>query len=224
MNEKLKQPVDRGEQIKQGVFLEMFGLNAEQMEILKGRVKQADGLVRVFVHPMATDQVGENIENQERVFQFFARTVNSDEAPPVIILENRTEMDHWPKDEGEFSEGVISLPYDVYVVHTLLHVPYPIVPGKPIKDEVDSSGRLTDESFEYAREGFTKFVEFLDSIGVRKVLVGGTSLVIEHDYIAKCVGNFINFMDELSTIDVKLSLGTAPLNRTDLKKLRPDLM
>ena len=98
-----------------------------------------------------------------------------------------------------------------------------MVPGKPVPKDRLEEGRLAEEGQEYAREGTEKFITFLDDIEVKKILVGGTSLEIIDGELDRCVGNFILVMKHYGDTDVKLSMGSAPLNRTDIKESYPDL-
>ena len=198
---------------------ELYKLSDEQKEELKDRIKKFDGLIRVFVHPLAVRADDKPIENHDRVLKILGRTLSSENAPPIIVLENSSRIEEWKESRGDKS----SVAHDVYVVPTIRDYPYPLIDGKsePSKDD---SGCLRDEDFTYVEEGFKNFVEFLNSIGVKKVLVGGTSLEIREDHITRCVGIFIQFMKQYSDAELKMSLGTAPTNRTDIKAIHPELL
>ena len=104
--------------------------------------------------------------------------------------------------------------------------PYPIVPGRPDNLERNDHGGLikNQETDKYITDGFMKFINLLNDVGVKKMLIGGTNLEIEKDQMYKCVGNFIDVLQKLTDKEIKLSLGTAPLNRNDLKKTHPELL
>lgn len=199
---------------------ELYDLDEAQKDELRKRVQESDGLVRVFVHPIVQRKDGEPIENQGRVFEVLGRTLSSEKSPPVIILENLVSVDIWTGSVGDRS----AVAKDIYIVPTIHDYPYPLVKGKPEPEERDENGWLKDEDFEYVEQGFSDFVKFLDSVGVRKVLIGGTSLEIREGYLTQCVGNFIEYMKKYTNAELKLSLGTAPINRTDIRDLRPDLI
>ena len=159
------------------------------------------------------------IENQKRVSQIFKRTIFSEQSSPIIIFENGIFVNRWKEVLQE-----ANMPKDIYLVPTIFNYPHPVVPGKPEITEKDEKGQLKNESFPYVEEGFKLFVESLNEVGVKKVLIGGTKLEITEGEISRCVGNFIRLFKNYSNIETKLSLGTAPLNRNDVRESHPELI
>ena len=208
----------------QKMAYELFDLDENQKQELRRRVEESKGLIRVFIHPIAELKSGEPIENHDRVLQTLSRTISSEKSPPVIILENFRAVDGWKEAFRKNETDSLRLAKDIYLVPTIFDYPYPVIPGKPAPEERDEEDQLKDKDLEYIEEGFRNFIEYLNGLGVKKVLVGGTSLKIIDGHITQCVGNFIQMMNELSDKDMKLSLGTAPLNRTDVKDSHPDLL
>ena len=201
--------------------LELFNLDVRQKIELFSRVAESKGLVRIFIHPISSWTSKEETENQDRVTKILKRTINSEKSPPIIILENEQLVEHWKKIFEKSTP-----PRNIYIVPTLWNFPYPIVPGRPDNLERNDHGGLikNQETDKYITDGFMKFINLLNDVGVKKMLIGGTNLEIEKDQMYKCVGNFIDVLQKLTDKEIKLSLGTAPLNRNDLKKTHPELL
>ena len=213
LESNLKKPKSEG--------LEFFNLDAKQKKELASKVSESGGLVRIFIHPISGWTSDEITENQDRVTQVLKRTIYSEKSPPIIILENDHLAEQWKK----IFENTPP-PKDIYIVPTIWNFSYPIVPNNPNLPERDEEGRLKQntETDKYITEGFIKLIETLNEAGVKKILLGGTKLEIEDGHLYRCVGNFINMLQDLTRKEIKLSLGTAPLNRNDLRKSRPDLI
>jgi hypothetical protein len=92
----------------------------------------------------------------------------------------------------------------------------------PVLRGVD--GKTLDGTFEYAEASVKMFVEKCAAAGVKKILIGGTSLEIKNGELDRCVGNFIVFLQEYSPFEIKVSTATAPLNRNDLRDSNPELV
>ncbi len=208
----------------QKMAYELFDLDENQKIELKKRVEESKGLIRIFVHPIGESKSGEPIENQDRVLKIFVRTISSEKSPPVIVLENFRAIDGWKESFKKTEPNSFQLSKDIYLVPTIFDYPYPAIPGKPVPKKRDENGEIKDEDLDYVEEGFKNFVEYLNDLGVKKVLVGGVNLSIEDDQLSQCVGNFIQLMKGMSYKEIKLSLGTAPLNRTDIRNSHPDLL
>jgi hypothetical protein len=209
---KIEQPVEKR-------ALELFLLTDEQKLVLKERVAEFGGLVRVFVHPMPDPEETAPIKNMQRVTDILAQTIYLPSTPPIIILENATRVPMW----GQELEPGSHLPHDIYVVPTIRDHSYPLMPGTPGPSEMAEDGSLKEEDYEYAEKGFEKLVEFFKEIGVKTVFVGGTNLDIIEGDINQCVGSFIKIIQEYD-IRVKLSSGTAPLDREDVRHSHPELL
>jgi len=215
----IESPEKTIEQKKEEKVFELFDLNEQQKLELKEEIEKHKGLVRVFIHPIAKLKSGKILKNKERVHDILSRTIFSEKAPPIVVFENAGAIEGWKKSIEKHTQ----ITKNIYIVSTIPDYPYPIVPGKPepIKDK---DGSLQDKDDNYIEEGVIMFIKFLKDMGVEKILVGGTSLEIIHDQLNRCVGNFIRAMKDYGDIDIKLSLGTAPDNKQEIKKSRPDLV
>ncbi len=195
-------------------ILDFFNLNEEDVSKLQERIKQSDGLVRIFIHPL------DNVENSSRVREILVATLFSEKAPPIIIFEYEKAKEIWTR---VFENGEHKMPNDAYMIPTIANYPYPKLEDRP-EPERDSKGWLKDESLAYVEEGIEKFISELEKLGAKKLLVGGTSLEIRKNTLTRCVGNFIGFMKMHSDFELKVSSGTAPLNREDMRENYPDLV
>jgi len=207
---------------KDDIVLELFNLNQEQKLELEKRLKENKGLVRIFVHPISALMDDRIIEGQERVSTILVKTIFSEKSPPIIILEDLIKKEVWKKGMKErMKENSKMPPNEIYLVPTLSRYPFPIVLGR---QEPSSEREWLEEDNGYIEEGMTKFVSFLNDVGVKKIIVGGAELEIFNDNLDRCVGNFIRFMKHYSDIEMKLSLGTIPINKNDIKQTNPDLI
>ena len=168
-------PSNISEHKKENSVLELFNLSEEQKRELKERVREHNGLVRVFIHPIPSLQDGIVLENQDRVSQILIKTMFSEKAPPVIIFENARMKGRWKKS---LEKAPRDLPKEIYLVSTQDDIPDP-------------------------KDGIEQFVKFLDEMSVKKIMVGGTSLEVLHYHLNRCVGNFIHLMRRNSDIELK---------------------
>ena len=198
-------------------FLEMSG---DQYKKFKKEVEEHDGLVRVFIHPISAPKGDYQEENYPKVLDVLGRNIKSKVSPPVIIFEETFNMGLWK----EKLEQRMPLPNDLYVIPTMRDYPYPIIPGKPAPTRRDAEGKCLTEDFPYVEEGMTMFINTCKNAGVKKILIGGTNLEIINDQLNRCVGNFINILKNYSEFELKVSMGTAPLNRNDLRDSNPELV
>ncbi len=206
---------------KENSVFELSSLTEQQRTSLKRRVEEHKGMVRVFIHPIPQFEGGKILENQERVSAILSRTFFSKQAPPIILLEDMRGAENWKMVLDEFSPKI---PNAIYIVPTIPDYPFPLVPGK--KDPLlrDEKGWIREQDFDYVEEGVLAFIKILNDVGVKKIMVGGTSLEIIEGDLSRCMGNFIRFMKNHSKIEVKLSLGTAPLNKSEIKETNPGLV
>lgn len=212
--------VNKVEQKKENPVLELFNLSEEQKRELKERVEEHKGLVRVFIHPIAKLKKGKILENRERVSDILVRNMFSEKAPPIIVFENAGAIEGWKK----LTEKHTKITKEIYLVPTILYYPYPIVPGKPEPSGRDVDGNLREEDYDYVEEGVAIFMKSLNDLGVKKIVVGGTSLEVLDGRLNRCVGSFIAFMKKKSDIELRLSLGTAPINKSGIRKSHPGLI
>lgn len=204
---------------KENRIFDFFEMEGEQFEKFKREVEEHDGLVRVFIHPISEPEVGHTPETRDRLLSVLGRTIRSEVAPPIIVLEEYDKMNLWKvifKDE--------ELKNDIYLLGTVPNDPYPVIPGQPMPVLRGEDGKTLGGTFEYAEASVKMFVEKCAAAGVKKILIGGTSLEIRNGELDRCIGNFIVFLQEYSPFEIKVSTATAPLNRNDLRDSNPDLV
>lgn len=177
--------------------------------------------MRVFIHPLAIPDKGFEDGDRDRIFQVVVKTMFSKVAPPIIIFDEERFLDIW-----KTQLSVKNPPENIYLVPTLRDYPYPIIPGRPEPLERDREDMITEKDYEYVNEGIAIFIQLLNEVGVKKILVGGTSLEIIKGNLNRCVGNFIRFMQLNSDYEIKLSAGTAPLHRNspEIRDSHPELL
>lgn len=201
--------------------LELFELTEDQKQEFRERVARWDGRVRIFMH--ALDQVLDEPE-AGRVVQVLGRVaMSTKDTPPVLMfLEEQvvdTFLDMTNKQMHEDQNTI-------YAVRTLPQWCYPVLPGEDMPSR-EQMIEKDDISKMYCIRSVMKLIGTLQDLGVTSVLIGGVRLTIdETGNLNECVGLLINQIEAGSggNIDVKVSLGTAPLNRNDLRGIRDDLL
>ena len=212
------------EQINSDKVLEFQELSVEQGQDLKEKIKQHNGLVRVFIHLLRTP---DNYE--ERVLDPFVRILNSENTPPVFLFEDIRDFEHMKRLLSEPSNVKIKNP--VYLVKTLERVPYPVLVDRPLPPP-QKNREISDEYLAYGSRSMAEFFVRMDILGVKKILIGGNNLVINGKETQECVANFISFSGilkndpspDMPKIDIKVSEITSPNNRSDLRGIRDDLI
>ena len=220
---------NKAEEINSDKVLEFENLTQEQKEELKERINEYKGLIRVFIHSASILAMHKN-ELQEPLI----RVLKSEKSPPLFFLEEGRFFKALERAIGAANEkGLLARP--IYGIRTLKNLPYPIMKDKlpPPAEEINS--KISEENLSYGTKSTGIFLFNLHELGVRKILIGGSELIIdESGNINKCVGNFIDELDKLKKmgemypdapkIDYKVSEITEPKNRSDLKGIRDDLV
>jgi len=203
---------------KEEPVFELFNLTGEQTLKLRQEIEKHKGLIRVFVHPIVR-----TVKNHKRVEDIFSRVVDSTKAPPVIVLDNEDMMGKWKSSINRVGHLLTN---KIYLVPTLPDFPSPVIPGKPQPPDRRNEGKMREEDFEYVHEGIVMLIKLLSGLGVKKIMVGETSLDVLDDHLNYCVGNFINLIKTIDkgNLELKLSMGTAPKSKTDIQKTRPGLV
>ncbi|MEI8338118.1 MAG: hypothetical protein WCF92_03160 [bacterium] len=215
------------EKVSPDKVLEFENLSEQQAEELKERIKENDGLIRIFMHSLRVPGGYE-----EKIYLPLLRILNSENTPPVFFFEDTRDFENMKKLLPDFQKRQLKKP--VYLIETLERLPYPIIKDEPLPESTKEK-KITDEQFDYGGKSTIRFLFQLHNLGVKKILIGGNNLVINEERegkIDECVANFIDIVKILSEseepdipkIDIKVSMITAPNNRNDLKEIRPDLV
>lgn len=77
------QQENEAEKINPDKVLEFENLTAEQAEELKGRIKEHNGLIRIFIHILETPK-----EQRQKNLSAVKRILESENTPPVFFLED----------------------------------------------------------------------------------------------------------------------------------------
>ena len=225
--EKLKQNLEKSPEEKILVF---ENLDEKQVQTLKEEIQKSNGLVRVFIH---ADWITD--EYEKRIKDPMFRLLQSEKSPPIFFFEDVRDFEDVKKVLELFNRKMSLLAKPVYLVPTLVRVPYPIMEEIPLPKTEAPESLTKEESIEYGHKSLGRFLFILHVFGVRKILVGGNELIIDDSGdVNKCVGNFVKYLDvlrELSEehsdfpkIDVRVSEMTGPKSRSDLRGVRDDLI
>lgn len=156
--ETIKQPVPE--------YINLFEMDNDQADEFRERVAAWGGLIRIFVHPRFTKYAGPSLDNphypgrDERVFKGLMRLVGlpANRTPPILLFEQEG-------DDLRETKKAIDLPLgngknqNVYIVETEWHDPEPV-------------------GFS---DGFAALKDQLERLDVKRVIVAGIYMWIEHD-------------------------------------------
>lgn len=201
-------------------------MNELELEAFSKLVEKSRGVVRIFIHPRnyvggstyqeeTAEFNGRPIALAEKPLNMLMAVATNENAPPIIIFENKSLF----ADTEEIfnrEEIVSNLSHPLYLIQTLDNYPYIKLKDRD-EPERDATGTIVGDYEVYLKEGMVSLIERLKSLGVKKVLVGGTDLEINEEGLDKCVGNFISTFKYLSDIELKVSAGTIPQGRDELR-------
>jgi|SRR3989344_1322155 len=197
---------------------DLLNLSPEEKEILKKRVEQWGGLVRIFVHPLFEKWRDgeyetyesyirdENIEIEKTLSRILA--IDKGKVPPLIIMQEKkfmSEFKKWLKTIRKPSQET------VYFVKTFSTNPAPSIEGKERSDVGEA----------HTIPSWKNLKDTLKEIGVKKIFLGGTKFEMseyEKDWTDKdpfmggCVGIAMSVLskDKGGEFEVELSPLTAP--------------
>lgn len=198
---------------------DFLNLSEEEKAELKTRIKQWNGLVRIFVHPMFEKWRGiKNHENKklEKIIDVVAKlsAMESDQTPPIIFMEEASHLEELKKwfEQGIKDEYDVETHNNMYLISTT---------------EGDSEP-VTDPSIKDKNKNWENFRALLESLDVKKIIIGGMQLEFEEksdgqgtEYF-RCLGHAYTELSEegKGDFEVELSYLSDPKNRTDQQKLK----
>lgn len=186
---------------------DLLELTPRQVDSLRLRVIEWNGLVRVFVHPMfekwhyPPDQYSEHLDHKKlvEIEKALSRLVTLPEikTPPIIIMEEHyriENLENWLV-RNHFGRAQLN----IYYVRTWENTSHPMI-----------------DPCAYFPPQWEPLVNRLDSVGVKKILMGGMQLTAsDHgsDWTGKkprvdyCVGVALSYLsnDKAGKFDVDLS-------------------
>lgn len=181
----------------------LLALTRAQETQLRDRIRQWNGLVRIFIHPMyekwkgheltyRNDPKGRRLLDIERVLKYLLE-MPIEKAPPIIIFEEEIHLKKLEK----------WAPRDCYVIPTEEDHPVPC-------------GYLL-----FQEEGWRAVGGELDTLGVRKIILGGVRLETcsyktdwtgKSPYMCRCVGIALSYLSKRKggRFDIAVSALTDP--------------
>ncbi|HUX35514.1 MAG TPA: hypothetical protein VMV71_00610 [Candidatus Paceibacterota bacterium] len=158
----------------------IFELSGEDRAELERRVKKSGGLARIIIHPfypvnfdydgrLFTDKQKESLENKRKNFETFQAAIDRlfssdpDKSPPIIVFEEEFNL------EGN-KNSYMGRDYrnEPYVVPTFTDNPTP---------KLSPNENWLNKDFD-EKNGWNKLREIFKSLGIKKMLIGGTQLNI----------------------------------------------
>ncbi len=198
---------------KSGKFLELYKLERAEMEKLQERIRESDGFIRVFMHVLSyIDPANLQHPNEMKTLLVAGGVMRSENQQPIFLFENEfrvQEVINLLNQQG----GLLK---DTYIIPTLNGWGYPVIPNNLENRDAN----------EYKQKAGIFFAKLLTDLGVTKIMAGGKELEVKDEQLENCLGNFIRFIQNYSEIEVKLSLGSSPLNRNseEIRDGHPELL
>jgi len=221
------------------MLYQLLTLSQEEESILKTLLTNSQGEILIFVHPFQLELTASKRVVEKLPFKMISRFIElfkNENLPPIVILEN-IRLYQWT---AKIAQALFEK-WDraVYLVPTPPTFPIPGYTKPPVSKK---AGERYESLYEEAY--WQRFLEYLGSVGVKKTLVGGTSLELYQltqenlldprlrhyqayyeqrrnkgasntNYVpARCVGTVAAW---LSTVfDVEITNLTLPHNRADI--------
>lgn len=216
--QKTKEQNPREGEVKR--FFEMT--RGDEIE-LRERIKESDGLVRVFVHPeyelysnYPDEDLGFNEDDLQKAEKAFRRVLasESEDLPPLIIFEGGSDKDDFEEKEERLSEISKN---DVYVIRTEFASPNPLPPGK---DEDYKHMHLFSsfDSREEKDQMWEWVVDEFRDMGIKSMIMGGLELYVDDESgrYSGCLGIAINKFKD--SFNIEVSALTDPDRRKDIRE------
>ncbi|MBI2639405.1 MAG: hypothetical protein HYW90_00735 [Candidatus Sungbacteria bacterium] len=208
---------------KHGAVRLFFEMDKKNELSLKEKIKQAKGLIRVFIHPDFERYSGfesikeqpEDVEKLRQEEQIFRRILSSESTatPPIFIFEDGWESLDYQQKEERLERLTAN---DLFLVRTYPANPDPL----PLHKKPGSSWRVLNEAERERREEDITFMwqwlaEELKKLGVKKILIGGLEFYVTGDKDKShsgCMGIAMNKLKKYG-FDVEISALTWPDKR-----------
>lgn len=214
MSEFLKQEQKRTAENKILNFLE---LSEAEENLLKKRIEENQGLIRVFVHPYfekISPFLNKKRAEQMKVMNLALQKILSlpeEKTPPILFFEEEEEIPQLEEGIGD-----IELKNKIYTIPTFSCNPGP---------------RINKEEFNVKtiEKNWKVVIDKLKSLEVKKILIGGIQLLAfaeasfspdKSDEIKYqgCVGGAINHLSE--NFDIEISNLAFPESRKDVDEIK----
>lgn len=234
--EQFKTLESRKEKFPTNSSRRIFELSEDEEKNLKEKTKQHNGLIRIFVHPNFDPHIKKDPNKSQQMNIAFQKILNSpSKKPPIFIMDSVKEADcSFLYNKKQFPDETI----DKYIENSSgteyeSHDGVIIIPTEPYRPVPLLPGARNDE------EAFAKLINKLKSLGIKKILIGGTELmvpskpsgiqylmsgdtpsIIKHggnnimDFCYRCLGATIRELRK--DFEIELSSLTAPHSRREI--------
>ncbi len=208
---------------EKGRFFNVFNLPKLEAEVLKERVEKNKGIIRIFVHPFFEEVRSWHTPDQKRDIEAIGHAIEkildlgSEKTPPLFIAQDQLEdLEAKLKDKGITS---------VYVIPTFIASPEPRLP----KEMNLASSGIRDSIRE--SPNWQILENQLESLGVKKILIGGMWLDIKvtpgwgnstkRIDLSNCVGTMATVLSK--HFEVEISNFAYPQSRKEYQTAKKEI-
>jgi hypothetical protein len=197
-------------------YYDIFNLSENESQELSEKIAQNDGLIRVFVHPyysLHEIHCQAQIDDLERIDAMLGKILvnKKEKRPPVIIMEDYQAIEDLYELLKSFNED------DIYIAPTFSDSSQPY----PQNDSVQMPKK------EVGCKNWAAFIDLLDTLGVRKIIIGGQYISVQSmqsarsndDRYGQCLGFAVNNLRK--NFQLRIS-NAANLTRSEIAKLFED--
>lgn len=212
MFEKIKEffKEEKSEQENNEEIVDFLTLSQKQENLLRQRIEENQGLIRIFVHPhfeklplTISPEKNDRMKVMNLALQRMI-ALPGEKIPPIFFFEEEGEI---PRLERIIKS--IGLKNKIYTIPTF-----------PLSPEPSIIGMNQGESEE---KNWGIIIEKLKSAGVKKIIIGGTKFltyVLEPDEVKflGCVGEAMNRLSR--DFDIEVSHLSFPHNRKNFEEIK----
>lgn len=173
-------------------YFDIFALSDEEKKDLTERIRESDGIIRIFVHPYyALHEIHSQgqIDDLERIDGALHKILGykKDERPPVIVMEGYQTIEELYNLIKGFNQD------DIYIAPTFCGTSQPYPGEESLQFPIDK---------EKISSNWQEYIDLLTELGVEKILIGGQYLSVhssqhmrtDDSRYSRCVGFAINIL------------------------------
>lgn len=160
-------------------------LSDQEIADLRGRLDKFDGTMRIFVHPAyriyrdtegRTDrQRAVDSKLSSDILTFLVKTLrtNKEECPPILVMDEHIEGENIDEQLKQlYEETTAESNNEIYTARTAENNPTPIF------EEIPGGGDEKNYIDEHYDELWSRFLDILSGVGVKKVILAGSDFKI----------------------------------------------
>ncbi len=212
-------------------------LDEEGDKELTKTIMDSRGVVRVLVHPyhVPDEILGERDLTESDLFShvphlYFLKMIRKENSTPIIIFEDEVNL----SSTREIIDGIfkdMNVNKHVYILPTVTNTGFVrLLNYEPPKNGLERETYISQQTA-YAALGMRDFVvPGFCQLGIKKILVNGSAMVVNDAGLNRCLGSFVKFFGKMNDVlveskcegihPIKIQIGaaTSPHGRKELKE------